>query len=70
MPLSSRIANKASNLILVPFGRLAEWLKLSHRLSRHLVSARHTGGGGWEETASTYTSRIAVKAQPGRVRHD
>ena len=27
-------------------------------------------GGGWEETASTYTSRIAVKAQPGRVRHD
>jgi hypothetical protein len=24
----SRIANKASNLILVPFGLLAEWLKL------------------------------------------
>ena len=33
----SRIANKISNLILVPFGPLAEWLKLSHRLSRHLV---------------------------------
>ena len=33
--LNSRIANKAFNLIL---GRLAEWLKLSHRLSRHLVS--------------------------------
>jgi hypothetical protein len=26
--------------------------------------------GWWEETASTYTSRIAVKAQLGRVRHD
>jgi hypothetical protein len=26
--LSSRIANKAFNLILVPFGRLAKWLKL------------------------------------------
>jgi hypothetical protein len=39
--LNSRIANKASNLILVPFGRLAEWLKLFTPLAAALGPCRH-----------------------------
>jgi hypothetical protein len=39
--LNSRIANKASNLILVPFGQLAEWLKLFTLLAAAPGQCRH-----------------------------
>jgi hypothetical protein len=53
----SRIANKVSNPILVPFGPLAEWLKLSHRLSRHLVSVRHKLSASRRQRMSTASAK-------------
>jgi hypothetical protein len=40
--LSSRIANTAFNFILVPFGRLAEWLKLFTPLAAAPSQCRHS----------------------------
>jgi len=41
----SRIANKASNLILVPFGLLAKWLKLFTPLAAAPGPCRHNCDG-------------------------